>query len=99
MKQLYKIAICDDLAADRTYLSVLSQKWGKKNHYFIQISEFTSAENFLFHYEDKKDFDILFLDIEMGEMDGVTMARRLRKVVRTFRLCLLPETRLYFRWI
>lgn len=80
MKQLYKIAICDDLAADRTYLSVLSQKWGKKNHYFIQISEFTSAENFLFHYEDKKDFDILFLDIEMGEMDGVNMARRLRKV-------------------
>lgn len=30
MKQLYKIAICDDLAADRTYLSVLSQKWGKR---------------------------------------------------------------------
>lgn len=79
MKQLYKIAICDDLAADRTYLSALSQKWGKNNQYLIQISEFTSAENFFFHYEDKKDYDILLLDIEMGDMDGVTMARKLRQ--------------------
>ena len=86
MKQLYKIAICDDLAADRTYLSVLSQKWGKKNHYFIQISEFTSAENFLFHYAEKKDFDILLLDIEMGAMDGVTMARKLRQDNQTVQI-------------
>ena len=27
----------------------------------------------------KKDFDILLLDIEMGAMDGVTMARKLRQ--------------------
>ena len=86
MKQLYKIAICDDLAADRTYLSVLSQKWGKKNHYFIQISEFTSAENFLFYYAEKKDFDILLLDIEMGAMDGVTMARKLRQDNQTIQI-------------
>lgn len=34
---------------------------------------------FLFHYAEKKDFDILLLDIEMGAMDGVTMARKLRQ--------------------
>ena len=27
----------------------------------------------------EKDFDILLLDIEMGDMDGVTMAKKIRK--------------------
>lgn len=79
MCQTYKIAICDDLATDRNYLSSLCEIWGRHNCYRIQISEFTSAENFLFHYAEKKDFDILLLDIEMGAMDGVTMARKLRQ--------------------
>ena len=79
MCQTYKIAICDDLATDRNYLSSLCEIWGSHNSYHIQISEFTSAENFLFNYAEKKDFDILLLDIEMGAMDGVTMARKLRQ--------------------
>ena len=66
MCQTYRIAICDDLATDRNYLSSLCEIWGSHNSYHIQISEFTSAENFLFHYAEKKDFDILLLDIEMG---------------------------------
>jgi hypothetical protein len=52
--QTYKIAICDDLATDRNYLSSLCEIWGSHNSYRIQISEFTSAENFLFHYAEKK---------------------------------------------
>ena len=79
MCQTYKIAICDDLATDRKYLSSLCEIWSRHNCYSIQISEFTSAENFLFYYAEKKDFDILLLDIEMGAMDGVTMARKLRQ--------------------
>ena len=79
MCQTYKIAICDDLATDRKYLSSLCEIWSRHNCYRIQISEFTSAENFLFYYAEKKDFDILLLDIEMGAMDGVTMARKLRQ--------------------
>ena len=79
MKPIYNIAICDDEAADRTYLSMLSQEWSSRNACSVQISEFTSAENFLFRYADKKDYDILLLDIEMGEMDGVSMARKLRR--------------------
>lgn len=34
---------------------------------------------FCFIMPRKKDFDILLLDIEMGAMDGVTMARKLRQ--------------------
>ena len=86
MCQTYKIAICDDLATDRKYLSSLCRIWGRHNSYHKQISEFTSAENFLFHYAEKKDFDILLLDIEMGAMDGVTMARKLRQDNQTVQI-------------
>ena len=74
----YKIAICDDSDADRQYISDLVNKWGAGAGYMVQISVFTSAENFLFHYAEKNDGGILLLDIEMGIMDGVTMAKKLR---------------------
>ena len=74
----YKIAICDDSDADRQYISGLVSDWGVNTGHTVQISDFTSAESFLFHYAEKSDYDILLLDIEMGTMDGVTMAKKLR---------------------
>ena len=45
----------------------------------MHTDTFSSAESFLFHYAEESDYDILLLDIEMGAMDGVTMAKQLRK--------------------
>lgn len=75
----YNIAVCDDQEAERNYLSALVNQWSKNQPHAVQISAFSSAENFLFQYEDKKDYDILLLDIEMGQMNGVEMAKVLRK--------------------
>lgn len=74
----YNIAICDDSAADRGYLTDLVQTWAKKTEHTVQVFPFVSAEDFLFHYAEKSSYDILLLDIEMGAMDGVTMAKKLR---------------------
>ena len=75
----YKIAVCDDSPVDRKYVTSLTEKWAEEHQHTIHISTFTSGEHFLFSYEEEKDFDILLLDIEMEEMDGVTMAKKLRK--------------------
>ncbi|MBQ8813195.1 MAG: response regulator transcription factor [Lachnospiraceae bacterium] len=75
----YRIAVCDDSAADRQYISDLVGRWADRAGHGVQADTFTSAESFLFHYAEKKDYDILLLDIEMGAMDGVTMAKKLRK--------------------
>lgn len=74
----YKIAICDDSDADRQFISGLVSRWGIYAGHTVQVSAFSSAENFLFCYAEKNDYDILLLDIEMGPMDGVTMAKKLR---------------------
>lgn len=75
----YKIAICDDAAEDRAYVRGIVEKWADAAGYAVQINTFASAENFLFHYADESDYDILLLDVEMDAMDGVTMARQLRR--------------------
>jgi DNA-binding LytR/AlgR family response regulator len=75
----YKIAICDDDPADRQYVLQMVQRWAANAGHVVHTDAFASAESFLFHYAEESDYDILLLDIEMGEMDGVTMAKRLRQ--------------------
>ena len=75
----YKIAICDDSDADTQYVLDMVNRWAVSSDYTLQINTFHSAESFLFHYSKESDFDILLLDIEMGDMDGVEMAKKIRK--------------------
>ncbi len=72
------IAICDDDNTQITYLKTLVHTWASDHNYYIKLDEFSSSEQFLFHYDSKKDYDILLLDIEMGAMNGVELARRIR---------------------
>lgn len=75
----YKIAICDDSNADRQYVLNMVDRWAATAGHVVHTDTFISAENFLFHYAEESDYDILLLDIEMGAMDGVTMAKQLRQ--------------------
>ena len=75
----YKIAICDDSKADTEYVLNMVRRWAASAGHNIHTNVFNSAESFLFSYAEENDYDILLLDIEMGEMDGVTMAKELRK--------------------
>lgn len=75
----YKVAICDDSDADRRYIMDMVRSWALAAGHEVQIDGFPSAESFLFRYAGESDYDILLLDIEMGAMDGVTMAKELRK--------------------
>lgn len=75
----YKIAICDDSDIDRQYILNMVNRWATEKNHVVHTDTFTSAENFLFHYAEESNYDILLLDIEMGAMDGVTMAKKLRK--------------------
>lgn len=75
----YKIAVCDDSLADRDYVSDLVRQWAAAQGLEMELDRFSSAEAFWFRYAEEKNYDILLLDIEMGGMDGVTLARRLRR--------------------
>lgn len=74
-----QIAICDDEKAEIDYLTFLVNKWVKSRNVNAHISSFSNAESFLFHYSDNKAYDINLLDIQMGELSGIELAKRLRK--------------------
>ena len=82
----YRIAVCDDSAADREYTASLVRAWAAETDHQVSISLFSSGENFLFRAEDEGSFDILLLDIEMGTLDGVTLAKRLRQKSETLQI-------------
>lgn len=84
---MYRCAVCDDNEADAAFVVSLIEKWAKENWnkevFSIEgfsIKIFSSAEAFLFTYEENQDFDLLFLDIEMDGMSGVELARKLRQM-------------------
>lgn len=74
-----KIAICDDSAVDRDYTAGMVEAWARDREILLILRKFPSAEAFLFQYAEEKDWDILLLDIEMGALDGVSMAKSVRK--------------------
>ncbi len=82
----FNIAICDDSGADREYIAGLVDGWAAESGSDVKASLFSSAESFMFGYAEKNDYDILLLDIEMGETDGVTMAKKLRKTNTTVQI-------------
>ena len=75
----YKLAICDDDREQLRKLEVLVAKWGEKSGHGCSIRAFVSAEEFLFEYEEDKTYDILLLDVEMNNISGIELAKRIRK--------------------
>ena len=73
-----RIGICDDEPLAIDYLTSHLQEWAKSRNCVLQLSAFSSAEQFLFEYEAEQNFDVLLLDIQMGAMNGMELARRIR---------------------
>lgn len=74
----YRVAVCDD---DRSQLQNLTKKlslYAEARHVSFHIETYTSAEALLFAFEENRNFDLLLLDIEMAEMNGIELARRVR---------------------
>ena len=74
------IAVCDDEQYMSDQISAMvSDFFRRKNKPFkpleIEVTQFSSGESLL---ASDKVFDILFLDIQMNDLDGMETARRLR---------------------
>ncbi len=81
-----KLAICDDEQNQIEYIASLVSSWGANEGHTCEVRSFHSAEAFLFAYEDDKAYDILLLDIEMGRMNGVDLAKTIRQFNDTIQI-------------
>ena len=70
-----RIAVCDDEEKYRIELKSLLGRLGTSCEY--DIDTFSNG-NWLLRECDKEPYDLVFLDIEMPEIDGISLARKLR---------------------
>ncbi len=68
------IMICEDEPAQLRLLRDYVREWDSG----AEIRCFENAARFLFDWEEKKEADLLLLDIEMPGMNGMELAKRLR---------------------
>jgi len=74
-----RVAICDDEQVQCQLVTKELQIWSKEQSVTMEVVPFSDAESFLFHWEDDKKYDLLILDIEMGKMNGMELAKKLRE--------------------
>ena len=76
----YQIAVCEDNGPERAELCGVCREILEQSGTEYEITEFSSAEEL---YERLKEYpdawDLLFLDIRMGDMSGMELARRIRR--------------------
>lgn len=72
------IAIVDDSKEDQDYLCSLINSWSSEHPLQqISISTFQNGEQFLEANSDNS-FDLIFLDVYMGTLNGIETAQRIR---------------------
>ena len=73
-----RIAICDDERSQADLLLGYVDSWSRVHREPVEAAVFPSGEAFLFAWEEDKAWDALLLDIQMAELDGMALARKLR---------------------
>lgn len=83
---LVRIAIVEDESDQYEYYRKMIEAWGEENAVRLSISYIGSAEEFLFKYDRRNLFDIIFLDVCMKDINGMELAHEIRKFDRNVQI-------------
>lgn len=76
---MYKIALCDDEEIQSTYLEKIIESYMISRELGFDIDIYNSGESLLRAIENQGlVYQIIFLDIEMGKMNGIELAKKIR---------------------
>ncbi|MBR5368898.1 MAG: response regulator transcription factor [Lachnospiraceae bacterium] len=82
-RPIISIAICDDFESDRKYIKRLCENYFSSQNFDARFFEFSSGSVFL---SDERRFDILFLDIELGDMNGLDIMKQLQERTNVWKI-------------
>ena len=74
-----KTAIIEDNEIHAGLLEKYLLKWSRYRQVPLEINRYLSAEEFLFEWEPGLGFSVLFIDIQMYEINGIDLAKSVRK--------------------
>lgn len=75
---IFNIAICDDDVCDVETLNSYLHKISLEMDIDFQITSFYDSQKLLSAYTAPGAFHLLFLDVEMPELDGIELAKKIR---------------------
>lgn len=75
-----RIIICDDDRKDREALISLLQSYEQERNENFEIAEYDSGEGLCEDHEALQSCQLVFLDINMADMDGLKVAMRIKEV-------------------
>lgn len=76
---MVRIAFCEDERPQSEYITRLIKTYAKKCHKTITVDTYTSAEQFLISQEDEEPYHLFILDIQLGKMNGMDLAKKIRE--------------------
>ncbi len=92
-----KIAVCDD---DQQFLGTLTgalERLERKHQYEIDLEEYSSGEELIADINRGIRFDVIYMDIEMKQMDGMKTAAYIRERDDTMILIYISSHEEYMR--
>ena len=74
-----RVAICDDDKKDIKRLGAFIEEYGEDHHIDFSVAEYDSGRKLINDIMKGERPEIIFLDINMADMDGLTVAKRIRE--------------------
>lgn len=74
-----RICLVDDESVQLELLNRIIDQWAGKNDISVCIDFYHSSEEMLFESNVLYPYDLILLDIQMGEMNGVNLAKKIRE--------------------
>lgn len=90
-----RIAYCDDEKVQGIFLKNAVSQWERKSSIPCEVTLYSSAEEMLFENPDTFPFDIIILDIELDRMNGIELAKSIRKADKHVMIAFLSNSREY----
>ncbi len=76
---MLRVGICDDDPAANARLQDLLGQYGAQRTIPLQVAAFQNGEELLAQFAEGLSFDLVILDVYMGELDGIAVAKRIRE--------------------
>lgn len=79
MNDKLRIAICEDDQTQLDYMETLVERWAGEKGQTSLVDCYISAEQLLYSFDADLPYKLYLLDIQMGEMSGMELARKIRE--------------------
>lgn len=90
-----RIAIVEDDETQLTYVKELIKHWFAGTQNSLKFVTCESAEEFCFRHLEALDFDLILLDIMLREINGIELAKQIRRKNKTVQIAFLTGIKDY----